>query len=160
MLDIEQGSMDYLMSRPVDVRWAGFLAVLADELAAQMSAAEIKAFFAVLGRRWARRMPISAGNDLATLEAAANKAFSSCDWGWVRIRDLHNCVEFLHSCAPLRSAFGEAAMAWAPGLLEGVYAEWLREQGAGQGLVLKHVGRAEGALDTLRFRLAAADYFS
>jgi hypothetical protein len=59
----------------------------------------------------------------------------------------------------LRNTFGAAAMEWAPGLLEGLYEEWLREQGAGRGLVLRLIGGAEGGADTLRLRLAAADYF-
>ena len=160
MLDLEQGSLDYFLSRPVDAQWAGFLAVLGEELGAQMPAHETKAFFAVLGRRWARRMPLPAGGDLKALEKSANAVFSTCGWGLVRVRDLGNCVEFQHSCAPLRSAFGIEAMSWTPGFLEGIYQEWLREQGASQGLVLRLVGRAEGAADTLRFRLAASDYFA
>lgn len=160
MLDIEQGSLDYFLAQPVDARWAGLLGVLAEELASQMPAPEIKAFFAVLGRRWARRMPLSGGSDLKEFEKAANVAFASCHWGWLRIRDLSNCIELQHSCSPLRSAFGPEAMSWAPGLLEGLYDEWLRVQGAGRDLVLRQVGRVEGPADTLRFRLASAEYFA
>ncbi len=160
MLDAEQGSLSYFMSRPVEVRWAGLLSALAEELSAQMPAAEIRAFFAVLGRRWARTMPLPAGGGLKEMEQSMNASLSACGWGWVRVRDLGNAVEFQHSCAPLRTAFGAAAMEWAPGLIEGLYEEWLREQGAGRGLTLKQVGTAEGAVDTLRLRLAAGDYFS
>ena len=160
MLDLEQGSLDYFLLRPVDAQWSGFLSALAEELAAQMPATEAKAFFAVLGRRWARQMPLPAGGDLKTLEKAANTKFAACGWGWVRVRDLSNCIEFQHSCAPLRAAFGAEAIGWTAGLLEGVYEEWLREQGAGRGLVLRMVGRVEGSADTLRFRLATPDYFA
>ena len=159
MLDVEQGSLSYFLSRPADGRWGGVLRALAEELAAQMSASEIRAFFAILGRRWARSMPLDKSDNLKDLEAAANKALSSADWGWVRVRDLGSSVEFQHSCAPLRSAFGADAMEWASGLLEGLYEEWLRAQGAERNLVLRQVGRAEGAADTVRFRLATADYF-
>lgn len=160
MLDLEQGSLDYFLSKPVDAQWSGFLSALAEELAAQMPASEGKAFFAVLGRRWARQMPLPAGGDLKALEKAANTMFAACGWGWVRVRDLSNCIEFQHSCAPLRAAFGAEAISWTAGLLEGVYEEWLREQGAGRGLVLRMVGRVEGSADTLRFRLATPDYFA
>ena len=160
MLDSEQGSLSYLMSRPADGQWGGFLGVLAEELSAQMPASETKAFLAVLGRRWARRLPLATASDLKQLEKNINTALSYCNWGWVQVVDLNNCVEFRHSCAPLRKAFGDEAMVWASGLLEGLYEEWLREQGAGRGLVLRQVGRAEGAADTLSFRLANADYFA
>lgn len=165
MLDVEQGSLNYFLSRPAAGRWTGLLSALAEELAAQMPASEIRAFFAVLGRRWARTMPLnvdggSTATDLKALEQAVNQVICQADWGWMRIKDCGNSVEFQHSCAPLRSAFGDAAMEWAPGLLEGLYDEWLRGQGADRGLVLKQVGRAEGSADTLRFRLASADYFS
>lgn len=164
MLDVEQGSLSYLLSRPERSRWAGVLRALADELAAQMSPSEIRAFFAVLGRRWARSLPLASslhrGSDLAAFESAANETLSAADWGWVRIRDLGSSVELQHSCAPLRSAFGDQAMEWAGGLLEGLYEEWLRGQGADRDLVLKQIGPAEGGADTLRFRLAAAEYFA
>lgn len=160
MLDVEQGSLEYFLSRPVDARWAGLLQALAEELAGQMPQPEIKAFFAVLGRRWAQKMPLPKSADLKDFEREANAVFAACEWGWLRIRDLGNCIEFQHSCAPLRAAFGAEAMGWTPGLLEGLYEEWLRDLGAGKGLVLRQVGRAEGPADTLRFRLAAADYFA
>ncbi|MDO9454011.1 MAG: cellulose biosynthesis protein BcsD [Stagnimonas sp.] len=160
MLDVEQGSLNYFLSRPADGRWSGILRALSEELTAQMSAAEIRAFFAVLGRRWARTMPLAKGGDLKDFESAANAALASVDWGWVRVRDLGSSVEFKHSCAPLRSAFGADALDWASGLLEGLYEEWLREQGADRTLVLRQMGSAEGAADTVRFRLASVDYFA
>ncbi len=161
MLDVEQGSLNYFLARPADSRWAGFLRALGDELITQMPAAEIRAFFAVLGRRWARSMPLASlageSGDLKDFERAVNAALSAADWGWVQVRDLGSSVEIQHACAPLRNAFGADALVWTPGLLEGLYEEWLRVQGAGAGLVLRQFGPAEGATDTLRFRLAAAE---
>lgn len=160
MVDVEQASLNYFLSRPVDRRWAGILGALAGELTAQMPVAEVRGFFAVLGRRWARAMPLPAIADLKGFEAAANTVLAAADWGWVRVRDLGSSVELQHSCSPLRAAFGGEAMGWASGLLEGLYSEWLREQGAESGLVLRQVDQAEGAADTLRFRLASPDYFA
>lgn len=160
MFDVEQGSLDYFLGRPVEPRWAGFLTVLAEELAAQMPATELRSFFGVLGRRWAQKYPLPASGDLKQLEASINSAFSACEWGWVYVRDLGNCIEFLHSCAPLRTAFGANALEWTPGFLEGLYEQWLQDHGAGKGLVLKQAGRVQGPADTLRLRLATADYFA
>lgn len=159
MLDVEQESLGYYASRSAHGQWAGVLRALADELTAQMPATEIRSFFVVLGRRWARSMPLAEGGDLKAFERAANAALSSCDWGWVQVRDLGSSVEFQHACAPLRAAFGPESLAWASGLLEGLYEEWMRAQGADRNLLLRQVGEAQGVTDTLRFRLAAADYF-
>lgn len=160
MSDVEQQSLSYFMSRPAEGRWAGLLRALADELSSQMPAAEIRAFFVVLGRRWARAMPLSIadrrGSGLKDFERAANVALAACDWGWVRVHDLNNVLELEHACAPLRSAFGAEALPWSAGLLEGLYAGWMQALGADDGLILRQVGGAEGTADTLRFRLAAA----
>jgi len=160
MVDVEQASLNYFSSRPVDGRWAGLLKALSEELSAQMPASEIRGFFAVLGRRWARTMPLPAIHDLKDFEHAANAALAAVDWGWVKVRDLGSSVELQHSCAPLRTAFGAEALSWAPGLIEGLLSEWLREQGAEGSLLLRQVGQVEGPADTLRFRLASADYFA
>ena len=53
-----------------------------------------------------------------------------------------------------RGIAGEADFNYGDSLVE------LREQGAEAGLVLRQVGQAEGPADTLRFRLATADYFA
>ena len=160
MSDVEQQSLSYFLSRPAQGRWAGLLQALAEELSSQMPAAEIRAFFVVLGRRWARSMPLAiaatGSSNLKDFEQAANAALAGCDWGWLRVHDLGSSIELHHACAPLRSAFGVEAMPWSAGLLEGLYAEWMQALGADGGLILRQVGDAEGAADTLRFRLAAA----
>jgi len=154
MSDLEQGSLNYFLSAPGDAQWADFLRVLSEELSEQMSSEEIRAFFVVLGCRIARRNPLQPGETLMDLEAAANDYLRRCSWGWMRVRDLNSSLEFLHSCAPLRQALGDAAMDWAPGLLEGLYSEWLKQVGADDNLVFQQLGRPEGLPDTLRFRLA------
>lgn len=159
MSDLEQGSLRYFLSAPISSQWSDFLAVLAEELAEQMSAEEIRAFFVVLGRRAARRSPLTQGETLQDLEHFVNDYLARVGWGWMRVRDLNSSLEFLHSCSPLRRAFGDAAMDWAPGLLEGLYAEWLKQLGADENLVLQQLGKPEGLPDTLRFRLAHPSQF-
>lgn len=159
MSDLEQGSLAYFLSEPVSPQWADFLRVLGEELSEQMSPEEIRAFFLLLGQRIARRNPLTAGETLQDLEQAVNDQLRNMGWGWMRVRDLNTSLEFLHSCAPLRQAFGDAAMEWAPGLLEGLYSEWLKQLGAEEALVLQQLGKPEGVQDTLRFRLAHPSQF-
>ena len=159
MSDIEQSSVGYFLSRPIQPQWKDFLQALAQELTEQMGADEIRAFFAVLGKRVARANPIAGGETLSDLENSVNQFLARCDWGWMRVRDLNSSLEFLHSCAPLSAAFGASAMDWAPGFLEGMYTEWLKQSGADESLVLQQLGRAEGVAETLRFRLAHPSQF-
>lgn len=159
MSDLEQGSLAYFLSGPTAPQWADFLQVLGEELGEQMSPEEIRAFFFLLGQRMARRTPLSAGETLQDLEQLVNERLRQIGWGWMRIRDLNTSLEFLHSCSPFRQAFGDAALEWAPGLLEGLYGEWLKQIGAEESLVLQQLGKPEGIQDTLRFRLAHPSQF-
>lgn len=159
MTEFDQKSLRYLLSREVEGQWSQFLGALAEELNEQMSAADLRVFMFIIGKRMASANPLPAGQTIDDLEASANVWFGHCGWGWMQVRDLQSSLEFLHACAPLRQAFGEKAMEWAPGLLEGIYAEWLRQLGAGAELQLRQIGRPEGDSDLIRFRLARSGQF-
>lgn len=160
MNELEQGSLDYLAGRSCEPQWKDFLNALAAELNAQMPADELRAFFYVIGERIGNAQQVPVSDSLEQLQQALNNHFKSLGWGWMQIRDLHNSLEFVHSCAPLRAAFGDDAMEWCSALLEGMYGVWMRQLGAGQDLQLRQVGRAEGQVDTLRFRLAHPSLFT
>lgn len=160
MNDIERSALRFFAARACDRQWQLFLRTLADELNDQMDVEEIRAFCYVLGQRMAEASPIPEVETLDALEQVLNQRFGDMDWGWVMIRDVHSSLEFVHSCAPFRSAFGDAGMAWAGALLEGMYAIWLRQLGAGEELQLRQIGEAEGDADTMRFRLAHPSLFA
>lgn len=159
MLDLEQGSLRYFANRPAVAQWAGFLRAFAQELMTQMPDAESRAFFRLLGQRWAREAPLPDATNLGELEKAANQWLSEHDWGWVRIHDLQSALEFQHACSPMRRAFGDDALVWSIGLLEGLYTQWARQLGAGDGLVVRQVSPVEGVVDNVRLRLAPPTYF-
>lgn len=154
MSDIEEGSLRYLLGRTQPVQWQGFLSVLADELNAQMPAVELRAFFRALGHRLALKMPLAAGDTLASLEQRLNERLDASGWGWASIRDNGDSLDIQHSCAPLRQAFGNASAGWTGGLLEGLYSDWMKQAGAGDALELRQIGEAPGSCETYRFRLA------
>lgn len=159
MNDLERGGLQYFASRACDPQWRLFLGTLADELNEQMDVEEIRAFFYVLGQRMAEAEPIAEVETLEELEASINQRLDASGWGWTVIRDVHSSLEFVHSCAPLRAAFGEDSLAWSGAILEGMYAVWLKALGAGDELQLRQIGEPEGAVDTLRFRLAHPSMF-
>lgn len=159
MSDIEQTSLQYYQSSGCSAQWGDFLKTLASELDAQMSAEENRAFFYVLGARLADRLSLPQADTLEALEQSINVQLRSIRWGWTRIRDIHSSLEIVHACAPMRQAFGDAAMSWSGGVLEGLYAGWLKQLGAGDELQLRQVGQPEGPTDALRFRLAHPSLF-
>ncbi len=159
MSELEQGSLQYFQSRASFSLWLPLLRSMADELNAQMPAEDLRSFFFAIGGRIAAADPLPVGTSLADLERSANDFFSRYGWGWVKIRDLHAALEFVHACAPLRQAFGDASMSWAPALFEGIYAAWLKRIGASSQLELHQVGGLEGSVDVMRFRLAHPSYF-
>jgi hypothetical protein len=160
MSTVELHSLEYFAARACDPQWKIFLRALADELGAQMPDTELRAFFHVIGGRIARQAPLPPGSSLADLEKNVNAYCAASGWGWLAVRDLSNSLEFQHSCAPLRAAFGDDALPWTSALLEGLYAEWVKQVGAGDQLELHQVGDAEGPTDTLRFRLAHPSLFA
>jgi len=125
-----------------------------------MPATELRAFFRVIGERLARRAPLLAGASLAELESRINDYCLQTGWGCTRIDDQSTSLDFVHSCAPLRQAFGDDSLGWSTGVLEGLYAEWIKQSGAGPALELRQLGEVTGDWDSIRFRLAKAGSFS
>lgn len=154
MTDFEQRSLEYFLGRSGDRQWLGFLGALAAELGQQMVAEDLRAFFSLVGGRMAETTPLPQDLTLPQLEDHINTYLDDVGWGWIQIEDRQSTLEFTHGCAPLRKAFGDEAMEWAPGVLEGLYGGWLRQLGAGDNLALEQVGSAEGTCDALRFCLS------
>lgn len=160
MSDLERQSLRYFTQRECDPQWQAFLSALSDELSQQLSLPELRGFFYAIGARMAAQSPVEAGASLADMERAFNGWLSPRNWGFVQIEDRQNALEFLHSCAPLRAAFGAQGMAAAGAIFEGLYGTWLQQVGIEDELELRQVGAAEGVADTLRFRLAHRSLFA
>lgn len=160
MSDLEQQSLRYFTQRECDPQWQAFLSALSAELSEQLSLPELRGFFYAVGARMAAQSPVESGTSLNDMEQAFNRWLSLRNWGFVKIEDRHNALEFLHSCAPLRAAFGEQGMVAAGAIIEGLYSAWLQQVGIEEQLELRQIGVAEGIADTLRFRLAHRSLFA
>jgi hypothetical protein len=97
---------------------------------------------------------------LGEMEQIINAFLKVRDWGWMRVEEHEDAVDFLHGCSPLRAWFGEECLGWAAALFEGLYAEWLRQLGAGERLELRQVDAPKGDDDLVCFRLMHESRFT
>lgn len=155
MTDLVRRSMSYLLAQPAQAQWGDFLSVLGETLSVQMGTAEVRSFFSVLGRRIARRAALESGLTVGGFESAVNQHHAARSWGFVSVAETPDALEITHACGALRQAFGDDGMAFAPAFLEGLYAEWLSQQGAGADLKLRQIGQVEQPMDVLRFKLSS-----
>lgn len=157
MQQITEASLIYYARRQCAEQWRVFLTVLAEELAQNMAQEQARDFMRNLGRRMALRLPHPDLHTLADLEVSINRLWEQMEWGYVRLREQADHVVVAHYCAPLRAAFGAAAIKWTPALLEGVYAQWFEAFGAGEELRLRQASAPRGSDDALEFHLARKD---
>ena len=156
---MDEASRQYLQSRPRVAGVPVVLRLLAVELSRQVPAAQLRALMYLAGRQLALENPIQDARTLADFEGFAGHVFGQLDLGWCRIEEEAGAVDFVHGCAPGASWFGAAGMECMPGLLEGMYAEWMRQLGAGDRLDVRELATAEAGGDMLRFRLAHESSF-
>ena len=157
---MDSRSIEYLVARTRQESAEPVLRVLATELELQIPPGQLRSLTYMAGRRFGAQRSIGEIKTLADFEVFANEVLSSLDWGWVRIEEAAGAVDILHGCAPLQRWFGDAAMSWSPGFFEGVYAEWMRQLGAGERLDVREITPSGPASEVLRFRLAHESSFA
>lgn len=145
----------YFRAQQVSPQWLPVLAALAEVLAESASERELHTVFRETGLRMAARVTdeLPEVDTLAELEDVLNDDWLVRRWGWVEFEERSNCVEICHHAAPLAVAFGESALSWSCGLLEGFYEGVFRTLGAGGGLGVRAESSDAGG-QVLRFRFS------
>ena len=117
-------------------QWRSVLRALAQELHANGTTEGLKTLFFVVGQRMARDVEaeFESINTLSDLQSRLNSHWEAINWGWVALHELEDSIRIEHQAAPLAEAFGEAAMPWAVGLLEGFYDAVFKVLGAGDSM--------------------------
>lgn len=156
---MEEASYQYLKSRPRSAGAPIALRAIATELARQVPAGQMRSLLYLAGRGLAIEHPIQDARTLADFEGFAGRVFNQLDLGWFRVEEESGAVDFVHGCAPMLQWFGATAAEWSPGLLEGMYAEWMRQLGAGDRLDVRELSPADPGGEVLRFRLAHESSF-
>ncbi len=156
---MDSASSRYLQSRQRADGAPLILRALGSELSRQLPDGQLRALLYLVGRQLAAARPMQDAKTLADFEIFAAGVFSAMDLGWSRVEEAAGAVDFVHGCAPLEQWFGADSGAWAPGLLEGMYAEWMRQLGAGERLDVRELTDAAPVGEQLRFRLAHESSF-
>lgn len=138
----------------VSSQWAGFLSVLSQALADQLTPVEYRHFLSRLGERFASEQPLAAVEGLPALEQAINAKWQSMHWGYAQLSDRGGALVVVHRACPLPAAL-QADASVVGGFLEGVYRVWLAAAGAPSELTLTQLPDA-GVPMHMAFELKAA----
>lgn len=144
----------YLRIQQVSLQWLPVLRALAGELERHASAEDLRALFFNAGKQFAAEIaPRCEGVDtLSALQETLNEFWLQLNWGWVEIAESGGAVVIEHHAAPLAEAFGDSALAWSVGLLEGFYEEVFKLLGASADMHVR-VLMEESAAMSLRLEL-------
>lgn len=149
---------DYFRGQQVSMQWLPVLRALALEMSAQAETRELRQLFFRMGEHVAD----DAGDrfegvqTLTQLEDALNDFWSQINWGWVDLKEVKACIEITHQASPLAQAFGDEALGWTIGLLEGFYQTVFKVLGAGEAMVVRGVGESAGGME-IRLRFGRED---
>ena len=138
----------------MSLQWLPVLRAMATEMSVHMHAPELRQLFFKIGERFAEDTEehFQGVETLAQLEESLNFFWSRVNWGWVTLREAKGFIEITHSAAPLAEAFGEDALGWSVGLLQGFYQRAFNVLGASDTMVVRSVGEPSDGHDIhLRF---------
>lgn len=144
----------YFRQHQVSRQWQFMLQALAQVLQGAEDTESLKALFFKVGERMAREIEgdFASVETLADLQDRINARWSEWHWGWVHFKELEDAIGIEHHAAPLAQAFGEAALPWTVGLLQGFYQTVFEVLGAGDAMRVETVSHSETPMGiVLRF---------
>ncbi len=140
----------YHAVRSCSPQWRVFLSAFALELHVGAEPAEVRGFLRQIGRRMAGSLLLPKTETVEALEAAMNEAWSSIEWGWVKLFPENASLRIVHGAYP--NAFSDPSNeVWPDGaaaVMEGVYGQWMLAQGSPTSAVR----RISSQSDPLEFR--------
>jgi hypothetical protein len=83
---------------------------------------------------------------LTELEDSLNDFWMRTNWGWIELKEEEGHIEIAHYACPLAEAFGDEALNWSVGLLEGFYETVFHVLGASDDIVVREVKDASNGM--------------
>lgn len=113
----------YYREQQMSLQWLPFLRAMAGELSEQTDAENLRTLFFAIGERFAQdaKEAFEEINTLRGLATNLNDFLARIQWGFVDIKEVSAGVTIEHFAAPLAEAFGDDALPWSIGFLEGFY---------------------------------------
>ncbi len=145
---------NYIKTQQVPLQWGGVLRAMSTEMSSVSEDSDLRDFFFRIGERFASEVEtkFQGVETLEELEASLNSFWSEINWGWVELVEGEGGIDITHQCAPLAKAFGDAALSWSVGLLEGFYQTLFIEFGASDEMKMNCVRLSPDGMDIcLRF---------
>ena len=131
----------YVRGQQISLQWLPVLRAMAVEMSEHSKRAELKNLFFKIGWRFAKDTEhlFNEAKTLPQLEEVLNDFWSQINWGWVKLNEAEGQIEIAHQAAPLAEAFGDEALGWSVGLLEGFYQSIFSLLGANDAMVCRSV---------------------
>lgn len=131
----------YFRGQQVSLQWLPMLRAMAAEMAEHSEVSDLRHLFFKVGQRWANDTSdfFQSAKSLLQLEEGVNDFWMRINWGWVDFADMEDHVEIAHHATPLAEAFGDDALLWSVGLLEGFYQSLFHGLGASETMVVRSV---------------------
>lgn len=144
---------NYYREQQMSLQWLPFLRAMAGELSDQTDAQTLRQLFSSIGERVAQesREAFEGIGTLGALTSALNDYLSRINWGVAEISEVPAGITIDHHGAPLAEAFGDEALVWSIGFLEGFYTTLFGLLGAGTSMRVRALDDECEALH-LRFR--------
>ena len=149
--DEELVSLGYYARQHCSRQWVYFLAAMFAEFEERVDPAEADQFLETLGARMARSFPLRRCESLDDLEADINAILEDIDWGWARVSEGNHFIEIVHGAYPVIPQ-DEERRSWLAPILEGLYTEWLGEQGGDASLTARLADQQTAVGAPLLFR--------
>jgi hypothetical protein len=144
----------YFRKQQVSPQWLGVLRAMALEMTAFAGVQGMHGVFFNIGQRFAGDAVAQFANveTIDDLERHLNVFWANANWGWVKLVESEDGIDIAHQAAPLAEAFGDEALEWSAGLLEGFYQTIFTVLGASDKMVARRVGASTDGMDIrLRF---------
>ena len=147
---------NYFRGQQLSLQWSPVLRALAAEMSSHSDSKDLRYLFFKIGKRFAKDTEglFQGAQTIAQLEESLNDFWFRTNWGWVDLNEADGCIYITHQAAPLAEAFGDDALEWVVGLLEGFYQSVFDVLGASDTLVVRSVSElTDGMNIRLRFGL-------
>jgi hypothetical protein len=145
---------NYFRGQQVSLQWLPVLRALALEMSAHAEPKDLRHLFFKIGVHFASDAEerFEGIQTLGELEETLNDFWAQMNWGWVEFKEVKAYIDITHYAAPLAEAFGDEALSWSVGLLEGFYQSLFKVLGASDTMLVQSVGESSGGMDIrLRF---------